>query len=53
MYGGADVVHCEFELRDDSLMWFSPGLALIRDRAFQTREQRQAFLDSARRHLQN
>lgn len=75
MYGGAEVVHCEFEARDDVLwsrsvyaevslpwsrltgvknlpgsieLWFNPGLAIIRDRAFQTREERQAFLDAVR-----
>jgi hypothetical protein len=75
MYGGTEVVHCEFEARDDVLwsrsvhaevslpwsrltrvknlpgsieLWFNPGLAIIRDRAFRTQEERQAFLDVVR-----
>jgi len=78
MYGGVDVVHCEFELRDETLwsrsvhgevsfpwsrltrvadrpglieLWFSPGLAVIRDRAFPTQEDRHAFLDAVRGRL--
>jgi hypothetical protein len=78
MYGGAEVVRCEFEVRDDVLwsrsvhaevsfpwsrltritdradsieLWFDPGLAVIRDRAFQTPDQRRGFLDSVRQHL--
>jgi hypothetical protein len=75
MYSGAEVVHCEFEARDDVLwsrsvhaevslpwsrltrvnncpgsieLWFNPGLAIIRDRAFRTQDERQAFLDAVR-----
>jgi hypothetical protein len=75
MYGGADIVHCEFEARDDVFwsrsvhaevslpwsrltrienlpgsieLWFNPGLAIIRDRAFRTQEERHAFLDAIR-----
>jgi hypothetical protein len=32
-------------------VWFSPGLAIVRDRAFRNQEQRQAFLDAIREHL--
>jgi hypothetical protein len=78
MYGRADVIHLEFELRDDALwcksihseisfpwsrlvrvqdspgsveLWFSPGLAVVRDRAFQTQSERHAFLDAVKSHL--
>jgi hypothetical protein len=39
------------DLPDGIELWFSPGLAVIRDRAFETRQQREAFLDSVRQHL--
>ena len=32
-------------------LWFDPGLAVVRDRAFQTQEERRDFLDSVRQHL--
>jgi hypothetical protein len=32
-------------------LWFDPGLVVIRDRAFQTQEERRNFLDSVREHL--
>jgi hypothetical protein len=32
-------------------LWFSPGLAVIRDRAFQTQDERHAFLDAVKSHL--
>jgi hypothetical protein len=78
MYGGAEVIHCELEVRDNALwsrsvhseisfpwthltcvkdvpgsieLWFNPGLAVVRDRAFRTQEERQAFLGAVRQHL--
>jgi hypothetical protein len=77
MFGSANALRCEFEVREDTLwsrtvhsevsfpwsrltrvhdlpgeieLWFSPGLAVIRDRAFKTRQQREAFLESIRKH---
>lgn len=32
-------------------LWFDPGLAVVRDRAFRNPEQRREFLDSVRRQL--
>jgi hypothetical protein len=32
-------------------LWFSPGLAVIRDRAFQAQDERRAFLDAVKSHL--
>lgn len=32
-------------------LWFDPGLVVIRNRAFQSQEERRAFLDTARQHL--
>jgi hypothetical protein len=32
-------------------LWFNPGLVVIRDRAFQTQEERRGFLGTARQHL--
>jgi hypothetical protein len=78
MYGGAEVVRYEFEVRDDVLwsrsvhaeisfpwsrltrvtdrpdsieLWFDPGLAVVRNRAFQTQEERRDFLESVKQHL--
>jgi hypothetical protein len=31
-------------------VWFDPGLAIVRDRAFQSAEDRRAFLDAIRQH---
>jgi hypothetical protein len=39
------------ELPDAIEVWFDPGLVVIRDRAFHTPEERQAFLAAVRRHL--
>lgn len=78
MYGGAEAIHCEYELRDNVLwsrsvhnetsfpwsrltrvedvpgcieLWFNPGLAVVRDRAFRNQEERRAFLGAVRQHL--
>ncbi len=78
MYGGAEVIRCDFELTEDGLcgrsvhsetsfpwsrlkhiadlpgsieLWFNPGLVVIRDRAFQTQEERRDFLGAVRQHL--
>jgi hypothetical protein len=32
-------------------LWFNPGLAVVRDRAFRTHEERRAFLGAVRQHL--
>jgi hypothetical protein len=32
-------------------LWFNPGLAVIRDRAFHSQEDRRAFLDAVRKRL--
>ena len=32
-------------------LWFDPGLAIIRDRAFHTPDERQSFLAAVRQHL--
>jgi hypothetical protein len=39
------------DLRGSIELWFDPGLVVIRDRAFQTQEERRSFLDAVRRHL--
>jgi len=78
LFGTANAVRCEFEIRDDVLwsrtpqsevsfpwsrltrvedlpdaieLWFSPGLAVVRARAFETRQHREAFLAAVRKHL--
>jgi hypothetical protein len=32
-------------------LWFDPGLAVVRDRAFRSQEERRAFLGAVRQHL--
>jgi len=34
-------------------LWFDPGLAVVRDRAFRTAEERTRFLDAVRLHLRS
>jgi hypothetical protein len=33
-------------------LWFNPGLAIVRNRAFESDDDRRAFLDAARQHLE-
>jgi hypothetical protein len=77
LFGTANALRCEFELRDEILwsrtihsevsfpwsrltrvqdlpgaieLWFSPGLVVIRDRAFETPQHRETFLQGVRKH---
>ena len=39
------------DLQGSIELWFDPGLVVIRDRAFQTQEERRNFLDAVMHHL--
>jgi hypothetical protein len=80
LYGSAETIHWEFEIRPDTLwsrsqhaevafpwsrlrqvkdvsgaieLWFDPGLAIVRDRAFSGQADRRAFLEAVSRYLPN
>ena len=78
MQGGAESVHCEFEIRPDVLwfksiygemsfpwsrlkrvhdegssieLWFDPGLAVVRNRAFSRDEDRRDFIEAVTKRI--